>query len=416
MDVSSVKMPAVKPEEEKIPSPAQESDLAFLQLLAGLGLTIELPVEATVSTENTGPSGQADSLSTAASAAILLKTLQGAEKGISLKGFSSDAQGSVANNDTVPPETSLAHAPIVDQKKSEAAGPAVLADISSAPTLPALETKSVVPIMGEEIDSKDQRPPRPIDVIDVLSSSLSPKEHATSSGMTPAVTTPAGSVALQPSVPVEPSIKPTVSTQSITVSAATEPTPVSESGKQHSSSSSEHEGGKERTPQGDVGAGPSTGPSVTTPFASQSPVSGARTIAPEAIDAPRGSAILESPLPASVRFEVQPGDMGRIRVHLSIVDHTVYTNVTTERLDTHDFLVKNSERYEAGLAAHGLDVGRFQVDVQAQAREHPDRGTAAWAHERSHRHRAASSTSLDVGSHSDVRAMERDNGTINLFA
>jgi hypothetical protein len=57
----------------------------------------------------------------------------------------------------------------------------------------------------------------------------------------------------------------------------------------------------------------------------------------------------------------------------------------TERVEAHDFLVKGSERYEAGLAAHGLDVGRFQVDVQGQGREHGDRG--AWSQEQTHRSR-----------------------------
>jgi hypothetical protein len=106
------------------------------------------------------------------------------------------------------------------------------------------------------------------------------------------------------------------------------------------------------------------------------------------VEAPTVTAPLEASLPASVRFEVQQGDMGRIRVHVSVVDHTVYTNVMTERIEAHDFLVKGSDRYEAGLAAHGLDVGRFQVDVQGQSREHADRGGAAWSHEQTPRNQA----------------------------
>ena len=417
MDVSSVKMPVANPEEEKTSSSAQESDPAFLQLLAGLGLTVQIPAEIRVPTENSGASGQAESLSADDSAATLLKTLQAADKGISLKGLSPDAQRSVEDNEASLPETSLAQEPITDQTKSKAASPAVITKLLfSVPTMPALETKSIAPSMGQEINSNDQSQPRPIDVIDVLSSSLTPKERAANSGMTPAAMTPVASAALHSPMNVEALIKqPPVSAQSITASAAGEAAGVSEPGKQHSSASSEQEAGKERIPQGEVGAGPSTGPPVTTPVASQAPVGATRAAAPEAIEAPRGPSILESPLPASVRFEVQPGDMGRIRVHLSIVDHTVYTNVTTERLDTHDLLVKSSERYEAGLAAHGLDVGRFQVDVQAQAREHPGRGSA-WSHESPHRQPAEMPGHLAVERHADERTMEWNAGTVNLFA
>src|SRR3982751_1803107 len=100
MDVSSVKMPVANPEEEKTTSSsAQESDPAFLQLLAGLGLTVQIPAEIRVPTENSGASGQAESLSADDSAATLLKTLQAADKGISLKGLSPDAQRSVEDNE-----------------------------------------------------------------------------------------------------------------------------------------------------------------------------------------------------------------------------------------------------------------------------------------------------------------------------
>jgi hypothetical protein len=124
----------------------------------------------------------------------------------------------------------------------------------------------------------------------------------------------------------------------------------------------------------------------------------------------------ESPLAASVRFEVQPGDMGRIRVHLSVVDHTVYTNVMTERVEAHDFLVRGSERFEAGLAAHGLDVGRFQVDVQGQARQHADRGGTGWSHDDLPRRNPQSSEPAVVQRHAGNRESDSVQRMINVFA
>jgi hypothetical protein len=124
----------------------------------------------------------------------------------------------------------------------------------------------------------------------------------------------------------------------------------------------------------------------------------------------------ESPLSPSVRFEVHPDDMGRVRVHLSVVDHTVYTNVMTERVEAHDFLLRNSERFEAGLATHGLDVGRFQVDVQTQGRDHPRDGSA-WSRGEGPRHADEPSRSLDKERQPQQRPlMEWDHRMVNLFA
>lgn len=121
-------------------------------------------------------------------------------------------------------------------------------------------------------------------------------------------------------------------------------------------------------------------------------------------------------LPSSVRFEVHPGDLGRVRVHVSIVDHTVYTNVMTERPEMQEWLVKGSERLEAGLAAHGLEVGRFQVDVLGQGREHADRGGTAWSHQDSHRQPPQPSRAAVTERHPDERQSDREERMVNLFA
>lgn len=124
----------------------------------------------------------------------------------------------------------------------------------------------------------------------------------------------------------------------------------------------------------------------------------------------------EFPTSPSVRFEVHPDELGSVRVHLSVVDHTVYTNVMTDRVEAHDFLVRNSDRFEAGLAAHGLDVGRFQVDVQSQGRDQRD--GAAWT--RSEGQRQAdhlSSGQSESEPHRRERALiDWDKQMVSLFA
>jgi hypothetical protein len=187
-------------------------------------------------------------------------------------------------------------------------------------------------------------------------------------------------------------------------------------GAQDNSASAEHDGSKERFTQAEADGGQPTLTPVIPSSNSQSVSTPGRIAPPTTMEAPTVAAHPESPLPASVRFEVQPGDMGRIRVHLSVVDHTVYTNVMTERVDTHDFLVRNSERFEAGLGAHGLEVGRFQVDVQSEARQHGDRGRTGWLQDDVPRRNSQSSEQPAVdrhASHRDPGSMDR---MINVFA
>jgi hypothetical protein len=429
MDVATVKMPVVNPEEEKTPSAAPESDPAFLQLLAGLGSAAQIPVEARRSSrENSGAPVQGESLSERgqfadASAIALLQTVQAGQGGLKLEELPENAQRPAGNTEHIPAATVSAQRMGTNTTNMTAARQAMTIDAKPSEGIaPALEIQ--IAAQSLDIRSKDQTQPVPINVMDVISSSPAPKERGSASGGASAIGF-MSNAGLQSSVAGEASAKPMSATmQAVAWGAVMESSGGPDAGRENHSASGEHEGWKERGPQGEAASSPfspstSIGPPAATSVASQSPAISTRAV-PDAIEAPRGTATLESPLPASVRFEVQPGDMGRIRVHLSIVDHTVYTNVTTERVDTHDFLVKGSERYEAGLAAHGLDIGRFQVDVQAQAREHADRGTAGWSQEQSQRYRADPSSHLAVERHADERPrplpIEWDDRTVNLFA
>jgi hypothetical protein len=126
--------------------------------------------------------------------------------------------------------------------------------------------------------------------------------------------------------------------------------------------------------------------------------------------------VSEFPISPSVRFEVHPDELGCVRVHLSVVDHTVYTNVTTDRVEAHDFLIRNSDRFEAGLAVHGLDVGRFQVDVQSEGRD--QREGAAWTRSEGQRqadHQSSGQSEREPHRH-ERTLIDWDKQMVSLFA
>ncbi|HKN86472.1 MAG TPA: hypothetical protein VJV04_06415, partial [Nitrospiraceae bacterium] len=254
-------------------------------------------------------------------------------------------------------------------------------------------------------------------LVDAVSSGPASKERGAALAVIPASIGLTPNAVIQLPVGQDMSIKQTsTSAQTLLWDAVMEPSNLPESGKDNNSASADHNGDRAQFSQAETGASQATPAPVTSSFGPQpAPVP---TRPPANVQAPTVTAPLESSLPASVRFEVQQGDMGRIRVHVSVIDHTVYTNVMTERIEAHDFLVQGSERYEAGLAAHGLDVGRFQVDVQGQSREHADRG-GAWSQEQTSRNRAEpdnAHNSLASEWQAEERNVGWDNRMVNVFA
>lgn len=95
------------------------------------------------------------------------------------------------------------------------------------------------------------------------------------------------------------------------------------------------------------------------------PASGAPTIdLPEGLERRQGS--------ASVHLEVQPPDLGRVRVHVALADQRVYATVITEQTELHDFLMKSHGRLQADLSTYGLDMGGFRVAVDSQGHGRSD--------------------------------------------
>ena len=429
---STIKTPTNKPEAEQHASAPQEFDPAFLQLLAGLGLISPLPsnlLDADKLLALTGePSHGIEAIPVAQAGSSATTTVQ--EKMASAK--TQDANVLLAESiQSSPQGTAGDLLALISTGKQESDPPAAIpaqpVAIGKPETIkgkPLAALASLSDIKGAVQNtppatiSKDMPQPVLTKLIDTVSSGAASTERGAASGVIPATIGSTPNAAIQPPAGQDMPVKQTsTSSQTLIWDAVMEPSNLPQSGKDNHSASADHHEDKAGFPQTEAGASQAAPAPVTSSLSPQP--APAPTRSPSNVEAPTVTAPLESSLPASVRFEVQQGDMGRIRVHVSVVDHTVYTNVMTERIEAHDFLVKGSERYEAGLAAHGLDVGRFQVDVQGQSREHADRGGAAWSQEQTPRNRAEPD-SADNSLASEWQVEERkvgwENRMVNVFA
>lgn len=429
MDISAIKPPVEKTEGEPHAAPGG-SESAFLQLLASLGLTPPIRIDAGQRPAvHDGAVVQIESLSVdteTLARALAAHGLQ--EKIVAVE----NANGGGMPDGTKPPAL-LAQAitsagATADDPTGIDSTQALSVSTKGMPMKDqAVATEGKLPLLETALSGvlppatpKDEPQAGPTQLMEVVLSGHAPKERGSASAASQTFTSFTPNVASQPSVSFEtPAKQGAMAVPSLAWNAGMELSTLQQSGTESNPGSAEHDGSKERFTQAEADGGQPTLAPVISSLNSQSVSTPVRTTAATVVEAPTVAAHPESPLPASVRFEVQQGDMGRIRVHLSVVDHTVYTNVMTERVEAHDFLVKGSERYEAGLAAHGLDVGRFQVDVQGQSREHADRGGAAWSQGQTPRHRAEPSNNAD-NSASEWQAEERkvgwENRMVNVFA
>lgn len=439
MDVSTIKMPVEKTEGEQHADTPQEFDSAFLQLLAALGLSPPVPptvidgtkptpinsglsrgIDVTAAAEagSLATTGQEMTVKNASDASLFLaQTVQTTQNGTT-EGFLAHVLTSVGKPKSDPTATVPAQPVAVGLKDASAISDALTVEGKPPLTVAPLPDVKEAALGIPQTTLPNGVPEAALTrLINAVSSGHVLKERGATPAVIPATIGLAPNAAIQPPVAQDLSIKQTsTSAQTLLWNAVMESSNLPESGKDNNSASADHNGGEERLPQAEAGANQATsaGTSFLSPQPAPAPMRSSANVEMPTVTAP-----LESPLPASVRFEVQQGDMGRIRVHLSVVDHTVYTNVMTERVEAHDFLVKGSERYEAGLAAHGLDVGRFQVDVQGQSREHADRGGAAWSQEQTPRHRAEPPNNAENPAsewQTEERKVGWENRMINVFA
>jgi hypothetical protein len=70
----------------------------------------------------------------------------------------------------------------------------------------------------------------------------------------------------------------------------------------------------------------------------------------------------------SVQVEVQQPDVGRVHLHVRLVEHTVHASLTTEHDALGHFLLAHQGQLEHELKSLGLEMGTFQVLVDQQGR------------------------------------------------
>lgn len=432
MDISTINLPLEPTEAEPHEQSPQASDPAFLQLLASFGLTPPLSVDA-----GTGLSGKdvlsahTESLGSEPSGLVSLTpvTIVQGELMAAMK----------PNAEAVPDPVVLQEAAAqviasAGQEGSDSAGTVVDAlakdkkdglpkdQSMTGHAIPALQVTAVANSAGtietiSALATNHDVHAAPARLMDLVLSGVGQTRLARASAITTGSNVPPTSMAGQASENSDAAVKQTTSaTSSLIWSAVLEPSDIQESGTEHRSASSGREGAQERFTSGEAQGAFATSVPAASSFSSQLPPVSTRTAPAPIAEAPTITAPQESPLPASVRFEVQPDDMGRIRVHLSVIDRTVHTHVVTDRVEAQDHLVKGSDRFEAGLAAHGLDVGRFHVDVQGQARQHGDRGATASSQDDLHRRHAQPAEQMMAERHAVDRETERLHGIINVFA
>lgn len=434
MDISIIKTHLEKPEGEQQSSKSDGLDLAFLQLLASLGLTPPLSVDSEAPpTINSGtvtlaPSSSVDQrtlVMTPTTNTLQEQTMTDGKESVEPAQVSAKEQtliaqaiNSVANNESDPIQTDPGQALAT-----------VVKNLTVKNQTVAGQGKGDVPATTRADTQGPAESPRQVTtnvesqavaarLMDAVFSGDAQKEHGPASAVTPASTGVISHAVPPASTNLDAPGKQTITTTpAVMWSTVMESSTLAQSGT-NDHSAAEHEGWKEQLTSGETNGPQSTSSPMTSSFSSQGLPASVRMAPPAVVEAPTVSMPSELPLPATVRFEVQPGDMGRIRVHVSVMDHMVYTNVITERVEAHDFLVRGSERFEAGLAAHGLEVGRFQVDVQGQGRQHADRGGTAWSQDDPQRRPPSFSESEQpiLDRHAGDRQGIRMHGMISVFA
>ena len=113
--------------------------------------------------------------------------------------------------------------------------------------------------------------------------------------------------------------------------------------------------------QGQGGA-PSTSKPASAQVTSPSPQASRLSPDPEAAPAPTTH---------SVQFDLAPADFGQLRVRLVLADQTVHTHMSTDRAELGQMLTSQQEQLTTQLSGAGLDLGRFQVQVDQERSNQP---------------------------------------------
>lgn len=69
----------------------------------------------------------------------------------------------------------------------------------------------------------------------------------------------------------------------------------------------------------------------------------------------------------SMMLELSQADLGQVNIRVAVNQDTVHTHFVSERNELGQYLVNGQERLQSALNASGLDLGRFQVDIERQS-------------------------------------------------
>ncbi len=89
--------------------------------------------------------------------------------------------------------------------------------------------------------------------------------------------------------------------------------------------------------------------------------------------APVAPGAMETPIlpSASVRLDVPQGEGEPVRLHVSLVQQTVYARIVTSQTDVQEYFARHHDRLAASLEAHGLEMGQLQVDSGGREQQAP---------------------------------------------
>jgi Flagellar hook-length control protein FliK len=157
-------------------------------------------------------------------------------------------------------------------------------------------------------------------------------------------------------------------------------------------------------PQSQGGA-PSNSQSVSAPAVP--PSSQTNRLSPDLETAP-------VPLTQAVQFDLAPADFGQLRVRVVLSDHTVHTRMSTDRAELGQMLTSQQEQLSTQLTVAGLDLGRFQVQVDQERSNHSGQEWPSQAQggpsqqQRNHRQQEPS--------HEAPLPIQKRTGMLSLFA
>jgi hypothetical protein len=121
-----------------------------------------------------------------------------------------------------------------------------------------------------------------------------------------------------------------------------------------------------------------------------------------------------APLTHSVQFDLAPADFGQLRVRVVLSDHTIHTHMSTDRAELGQMLTGQQEQLSTQLTAAGLDLGRFQVQVDQERTNHSGQEWQSQAHNGT-AHQQRDPRQQDPSQKAPVPAQTRT-GMLSLFA